>query len=226
MTIASTPKFVSFDLYGTLVDYAYDRNVRRILGARLSPDIVDAFELAGESFRFDEVMGDWRPYHEVIDRALRRTMRKLGIEYREGDGRQAYESIGTFVPYPDVPPALERLATAYPLVILSNADDAQIVHNVERLGVPIHAVFTAEQARAYKPRLGAFEYMLDRLGVGPDEIVHVSSSLMYDHRPAHDVGIRHKVLMDRGWEPAQPWLEYTRITDIGELPALLGVGNA
>lgn len=223
MTIEITPKFVSFDLYGTLVDYRLDQNVRRILGDRLPADKVDAFEAAGEVIRFDEVMGDWRPYSEVIPRALRRTMEKVGLEYRDDDGRQAYESIGTFEPYPDVPPALARLATKYPIVILSNADDAQIAHNVARLGVPVHAVLTAEQARAYKPRLAAFEYMLKTLGARPDEIVHVSSSPMYDHRPAQDCGITNKVLMDRGWEPDQPWLNYVRITDIADLPGVLGV---
>jgi 2-haloacid dehalogenase len=219
------PKFVSFDLYGTLINYEYDRNVRRILGDRLPAEIADAFEVAGEAIRFDEVMGDWKPYHEIIDRSLRRTMKKFGIEYRDGDGRQAYESITTFGPYPDVPAVLRTLAEEYPLVILSNADDAQIVHNVERLEAPIHAVITAEQARAYKPRLAAFEHMLEKLGAAPDEIVHVSSSPMYDHRPANDAGIVHKVYMDRGWEPDQPWLNYVRITDIAELPAVLGAAQ-
>jgi 2-haloacid dehalogenase len=220
--IEIVPKFVSFDLYGTLIHYEYDKNVRLILGDRLPESITDEFELAGEAIRFDEVMGDWKPYHEIIDRSLRRTMKKFGIEYHDGDGRRAYEAISTFGPYPDVPPALGTLAERYPLVILSNADDAQIVHNVERLGVPVHSVITAEQARAYKPRLAAFEFLLEKLGARPDEIVHVSSSPMYDHRPANDVGIANKVYLDRGWEPDQPWLRYVRITDIAELPVVLG----
>jgi len=224
--IGIVPRFVSFDLYGTLIDYEYDRSVRRILGDRLPADTVDAFELAGEAIRFDEVMADWKPYHEIIARSLRRTMEKFGIEYRDGDGRQAYEAITTFGPHPDVPAALRTLAARYPLVILSNADDAQIAHNVVRLGAPIHAVITAEQARAYKPRLAAFEHMLAVLGARPDEIVHVSSSPMYDHRPANDVGIAHKVYLDRGWEPDQPWLNYVRITDIAELPVVLGAAQA
>lgn len=223
MTIQIRPRFVSFDLYGTLVDYQYDWNVRRILGDRLPPELVDDFEIAGEAIRLDEVMGDWKPYHEVIARSLRRTMEKFRLDYRDEDGRQAYDAITGFEPYPDVPPALARLGEAYPLVILSNADDDQIRHNVARLGVPLHAVITAEQARAYKPRLGAFEHMLKALGAAPDEIVHVSSSPMYDHRPAQDVGITNKVLMDRGWEPDQPWLSYARITDIAQLPEVLGV---
>ena len=91
--------------------------------------------------------------------------------------------------------------------------------------MPLHAVITSEQNRAYKPRLAAFEGMLRALGAAPNEIVHVSSSPMYDHRPAQDVGITNKVLMDRGWEPDQPWLSYVRIRDIAELPDVLGVAT-
>lgn len=223
MAIDIVPRFVSFDLYGTLIHFQFDKNVRRILGDRLPPELVDRYETVGDVIRHDEALGDWRPYPELIDRAMRRTANKVGIEYRPEDGRQAWESISTFGPYPDVPPALRALATRYPLVILSNAADDQIGHNIARLEAPIHKVITAEQARAYKPRLAAFEHMLDVLGASPDEIVHVSSSPMYDHRPANDLGIRNKVLMDRGWEPDQPWLNYVRITSISELPPLLGV---
>lgn len=223
MAIDIVPRFVTFDLYGTLIHYRYNENVRRILGDRLPASLVDEFETVHETYRFDEILGDWRPYPEVIERALRRTMRRFGIEERADDGRLAFESIGTFGPYPDVPPALRRLATRFPIVILSNAADTQIVHNVARLGVPVHAVLTAEGARAYKPRVRAFEYLLERLDARPDEIVHVSSSPMYDLRPANDIGIRNKVLMDRGWEHPQPWLRYERITDIAQLPDLLGI---
>jgi hypothetical protein len=60
-----------------------------------------------------------------------------------------------------------KIGDKIPLVILSNAMDEQIHHNVAKLGAPFHAVYTAEQAQAYKPRYQAFEYMFDQLGCGP-----------------------------------------------------------
>lgn len=60
--------------------------------------------------------------------------------------------------------------------ILSMAMDDQIMANVDKLGAPFHRVCTAQQAQAYKPRFRAFEYMLDSLGCGPEDITHVSSS--------------------------------------------------
>jgi 2-haloacid dehalogenase len=75
----------------------------------------------------------------------------------------------------------------------------------------------------YKPRLGAFEYMFDKLGVTPDEIVHVSASPMYDLRTAAVMGIERKVYVDRGFEHDEHWLGYERITDIADLPVLFGL---
>ena len=117
------PKFVSFDMNGTLIHYRQDETIRKVLGDRLPAEVVDDFELAGEQIRFDECMGDWRPMNEVIEAALRRTMAKFGVEYREGDARAVYDQIPTWGPYPGVTAALRRLAEAYPLVILTNTDD-------------------------------------------------------------------------------------------------------
>jgi 2-haloacid dehalogenase len=88
---------------------------------------------------------------------------------------------------------------------------------------PFHAVFTAQQAQAYKPRLQAFEYMLDQLGCGPEDILHVSSSLRYDLMSADDLGVYNKVFVDRGHGPGNPAYRYQQIQDIGGLPAIVGL---
>jgi 2-haloacid dehalogenase len=41
--------------------------------------------------------------------------------------------------------------------------------------------------------------------------------------PAHDLGIRNKVFVARGHEPATPGYGYEEIKDIGGLPALVGL---
>lgn len=104
----------------------------------------------------------------------------------------------TWGPHADVPAGLSRIADKIPLVVLSNASDDQIQKNVDLLGAPFHRVYTAQQAQAYKPRLQAFEYMLDQLGCSPEDILHVSSSLRYDLMSADDLGIKNKVFVNRG----------------------------
>ncbi|MCP5093898.1 MAG: haloacid dehalogenase type II, partial [Gammaproteobacteria bacterium] len=86
-----------------------------------------------------------------------------------------------------------------------------------------HAVFTAEQAQAYKPQFKAFEYMFEQLGCEPADCLHVSSSLRYDLIPAHELGIKDKVYVNRGYEPSVPYYQYHEITDLSGLPTLLGL---
>jgi 2-haloacid dehalogenase len=217
------PKFVSFDMNGTLIHFRINDAIRRVLRDRLPAEIADEFVQSGNDYRIDECMGEWKPFHQIVGHALERTCARFGVEYREGDGRAVYDEIPTWGPYPGVPEALRRLAEAYPLVIVTNTDDAHASQLVENLQAPFEVVITAEQMGVYKPRLRALEYMLDKLGAAPDEIVHVSASPKYDLRPAADLGIKHKVYMDRGFEPDQPWLGYERISDIADLPVLLGL---
>ena len=96
--------------------------------------------------------------------------------------------------------------------------DEQIRNNVDKLGAPFHAVYTAEQAQAYKPRFRAFEYMLDQLGCTPQDVLHVSSSLRYDLMPAHDLRITNKVYANRGYEPTNPSYGYQEVKDFSGLP--------
>jgi 2-haloacid dehalogenase len=222
--VASTsfsPKYVTFDCYGTLTHFQMSRITRELLTERgVASDVVERVLETFEAYRIDEVMGDWKPYRQVIADAYRRALAWFDIEYREEDASYIYEDVPNWGPHPDVPEGLKRLAERYRLVILSNAADDQIHHNVEKLEAPFHAVLTAQQARAYKPRLAAFEYMFDQLGCGPEDVVHVSSSLRYDLMSAHDLGITNKVYVNRGYEPSTPYYGYVEIESIEQLPDL------
>ncbi|MEV0244795.1 haloacid dehalogenase type II [Streptomyces sp. NPDC050674] len=217
------PKFISFDMNGTLTHFRIGDAIRRVLGDRLPQELVADFTRAGNMYRIDECMGEYKPFDRIVTDALVRTCARFGVEYREGDGQAVYDEIPTWTPYPGVTEALRRLAEEYPLVIVTNSDDAFAPQLVENLKAPFEVVITAEQMGVYKPRLRAFEYTLDKLGAAPDEIVHVSASPKYDLRPAAALGIKHMVYMDRGFEPDEPWLGYERITDIADLPVLLGL---
>ena len=222
--MTSRPKYITFDCYGTLTNFRMGDVAREMYADRVPAARMDAFVKDFAQYRLDEVMGDWRPYDEILVNAIRRTCRRWKIGYREGEGRKYYDAVPTWGPHPDVAEPLARIAPKIPLVILSNASDDQIQQNVDKLGAPFHKVFTAEQAQAYKPRLAAFEYMLDNLNCGPEDILHVSSSFRYDLMPAHDMKIKNKAFVARGHEvPANAFYGYQQITDIGGLAALVGL---
>lgn len=217
------PKYITFDCYGTLTWFQMNRIAAEMFKDRVPADRMDRFIEDFASYRFDEILGDWKPYDRVIANAVGRTCRAWGIDHTDAEAQAYYDDIPNWGPHPDVPAPLARVAEHYPLVILSNASDDQIRSNVDKLGAPFHAVYSAQQAGAYKPRFRAFEYMFDQLGCGPADVLHVSSSLRYDLMPAHGLRIENKVYVNRGYEPSAPDYGYQEIPDLGGLPGILGL---
>ena len=177
------PKYITFDCYGTLTNFQMAEAAQKIYGEQLDQPRMVQFIKNFAAYRLDEILGDWKPYNEVIHNAVERTCRKNGVTFRDEDARSIYDTVPSWGPHADVPAGLAKVAKEIPLVILSNAMNEQIMHNVEKLGAPFHAVFTAQQANAYKPRFQAFEYMFDMLGCNPEDVMHCSSSFRYDLMP-------------------------------------------
>lgn len=222
--IAIRPEFVTFDCYGTLINFEIAAVTRRLLGDQVTQEEFDAFIPIFRAYRYDQVCGDsYYDYEQVLEDAFTRTCRRWKLSVPEGSGKAFGDAVRSWGPHADVPDPLKRLAAGFPLVILSNADDSFLNISVPRLGADFHAVYTAEQAGAYKPRYQAFEYMIDTLGVAPDKILHVSSHTRYDIMPATDLGITNTVLLDRGYDPPSPSYGYVRVESLDELNTLLGL---
>ena len=217
------PKFITFDCYGTLIYFEMSNMARKLFADRVSPEDMPQFTKDFAAYRLDEVLGAWKPYADVIRNSVERTCKHWKLVYKKSDSEVIYQAVPTWGPHADVSEPLNRIAKEIPLVILSNAMDSQIQSNVANLGAPFTHVFTAEQAQAYKPRMQAFEYMLDNLGCNPEDLLHVSSSLRYDLMTADDIGIKHNVYVDRGHEPSTPSYNYHEIKDISGLPAIVGL---
>ncbi|KUJ16292.1 haloacid dehalogenase, type II [Mollisia scopiformis] len=225
-TIDFEPKYITFDCYGTLTDFSGMTSLtREIYGDRLEGEELERFIALFSGYRFDECLGPYKPYREVLVNAVRRTCVRTGVEFAEGEAEKFYLAVPTWGPHPDVPEGLRRLAKKYKLVILSNASDDQIMQNVEKLGAPFHAVFTAQQTKAYKPLMHGFEYMFQKLGCEPNECLHVSASVKYDILTAEAMGIKHKVLVNRkgSSDTPRPGRDCYEVKDIGELASMLGL---
>ena len=217
------PKFITFDCYGTLIRFDMAGAAQRCFSDRVDPDAMHAFTTDFSSYRLDEVLGAWKPYYDVVSNAIQRTCKKWGVTWSKADSDFIYTDCASWGPHPDVPAGLAKVAKEFPLVLLTNSMKDLIPHHEPRLGAPIYLTITAEEAGAYKPQMKGFEYMLDKLGCGPEEILHVSSSFRYDLMTAYDLGIKNKVWVNRGHEPANPYYQYTEIKDIGGLPGVVGL---
>lgn len=218
------PEYITFDCYGTLVNFEIDRATVQTLGPRVNQiKNIDTFLQEFKIIRFSEVLDKYRPYKEVLCRSLEKAMSKFGLEYDEEDGAAIVAAVPTFGPFPDVHDVMERLRQHCKIVIISNTDDELIAGNVRKIGVPFDYVITAEQSKAYKPTLPAFRYALKILGCKPSDILHVAQGFYYDIVPASKLGWARVWINRNREEGNEIHGPYHELPDLSGLPALLNI---
>ncbi len=89
--------------------------------------------------------------------------------------------------HPEAHEVLESLDL--PVCCVSNADTADLLSAIEKHKLCFDDVVSSEDARCYKPDGRIFELAMRRMGVLPDEVVHVGDSLHSDVEGARRAGI-------------------------------------
>jgi 2-haloacid dehalogenase len=184
-------EYLSFDCYGTLIDWesgilGYLLPLLRDKGCKVSGE--EILRLYSE-FEPRQQEAPYRSYREVLASVVRDLARELGVHVSAKEAGGFAESIRGWEPFSDTVPALARLKSGYKLAVLSNIDDDLFAFTAPKLQVELDFVVTAQQAQGYKPSLRNFEMLLDRLGVKKERLLHVAESLYHDVVPARALGI-------------------------------------
>lgn len=218
------PQWITFDCYGTLVDFDIDSVIVQTLGTRAERVDLARFLQTATKIRYQEAaLGEYRPYRELLRRSLARVMQQFGLAYREEDGDAIVAAVPTFGPFPEVPAVLERVRKHCKIAIISNTDDDLIAGNLERIGVPFDRVITAQQAGSYKPNIAIFQHALRQLDCEADDVLHVAQGFDYDIWPAHYLGWA-RVWVNRQGRAGDPAFgPYEEIADLTGLPSLIGI---
>jgi 2-haloacid dehalogenase len=226
-------KALSFDCYGTLIDWETG------LLAVLRPWAREqGLDMSGEELLLayaDKEAAVQREtpsalYPDVLATAFRRTGERLGAPVSDDWAQRLGDSVPDWPAFPDSPDALARLARRYQLIILSNVHRAGFAASNERLAGDFAAIITAEDVGAYKPaenHFRALDATLPGLGVDRGELLHVAQSLFHDHVPAKREGLPSVWINRRhdrpGWgataEPTEEWsfnLEFNSMADFAD----------
>ena len=191
----STFKILSFDCYGTLIDWESGLIQGLLpLTGRLRPPldrdmILEAFARQETA---QEAMTPTKPYRDVLAIVYRRLAESWNLSVAWDDCVAFGEGIAKWPAFPDSATALTILKRHFKLVILSNVDNRSFAASNARLGVAFDAVYTADDIGSYKPDPRNFTVMLDRLaerGFVKTDILHVAQSLYHDHVPAAELGL-------------------------------------
>lgn len=184
-------EYLSFDCYGTLIDWesgilGYLQPLLRSKGCLVSDEQI--LNLYSE-FEPRQQEAPYRSYREVLNSVVLDFSREFHIQVSEEEADGLANSIREWEPFADTVPALVRLKSRYKLAVLSNIDDDLLALTAPNLRVELDGVVTAQQAQSYKPSLRNFEMLLDRLGVEKERLLHVAESLYHDVVPAMRLGI-------------------------------------
>ena len=188
-------EIVTFDCYGTLVDWEGGIS-RAFIGAAAE----DGLSLEREAVlrahaEIEPVVQAeaYRSYRWVLTETARRMA--AGFHWQISEERASFlaESLPTWAPFEDTNAALSRLASAgMRLGILSNVDDDLLAGTIRHLAVPFDLLVTAEQVGTYKPNPRHFEEARRRIeqrGGGDKGWLHAAQSLFHDVAPASSLGI-------------------------------------
>lgn len=200
-------KALSFDIYGTLVDW--ENGIAQAARATaLGPYLPkDHKELMLSIERHDTTVQKEYPTMKqtgIIAEGLRRYAKELKIvedgHLSQDQVEQAAKTyggkIGEYPAFKDTVAAIQSLRKRYKLIPLSNVDreSFQVTLDGPLKGINFDAIYTAEDIGSYKPDLRNFHYLLEHVksdfGVEKDQLCHVAQSLFHDHGPAKQIGLQ------------------------------------
>ena len=186
-------KALSFDCYGTLIDWETGllTALEPLRGRSHIPDgeLLEAYGVI--EFEVEQEFPSLA-YSLLLEKVHTRLCQRLGVSEDDVEAAKLGASVGDWPAFPDSAEALRYLKQHFKLIILSNVDRASFAGSNRRLGVEFDHIFTAQDIGSYKPDLRNFEYLLDHVaeaGIAKGELLHVAQSLFHDHVPANRLGI-------------------------------------
>lgn len=186
-------EWVSFDCYGTLVDW--ETGISSAVATALEPHGVhktnaEILQLFADTEPRVQSSGEFKEYRPALREVMALIGSALGVQFTDAEMDSLPASLPHWPVFPDVHAALTSMKSRYKLAIISNVDDDLFNGSARAMGIDFDAVITSQQVRAYKPNLRGFEVAAETMGVDKPGWLHVAESLFHDIGPANRVGIK------------------------------------
>jgi 2-haloacid dehalogenase len=226
MAIPKDITWVTFDVYGTLIDWetgiweAFQKEATR-----------DGYSIDREKLfpHFFEVLrevesGSYELYAEVLRRTAVRVAKDLEWPLEPSRAGFLPDSVQRWPPFKETNANLERFTKKSSIGLVSNIDDKLLGQTRRHFRVDFDLVVTAQQVRSYKPDPAHFKEAQRRIG-GKKGWVHVASSYYHDVEPCLKLKIpvvwvnRHKEKLEQGKKAPD-----AEVTTLREAARVLGAG--
>jgi 2-haloacid dehalogenase/putative hydrolase of the HAD superfamily len=177
-------RFVTFDSYGTLIDWesgTYDAFQKEAERDGFTIDKNTLIPLFHDTQR-DIMSGSYELYAEVLRRTAVKVAEELSWDLEPSRSGFLPTSVPRWPAFRETNAQLERFAKKFELGILSNVDDKLLGATRRHFRVDFDLVVTAQQVRSYKPDPAHFKECQRRIG-GKTGWVHIASGYETDVEP-------------------------------------------
>jgi 2-haloacid dehalogenase/putative hydrolase of the HAD superfamily len=226
MAIPKTVSFVTFDVYGTLIDW--DTGVYEAFAAEGERDgfTVDRDELIP---LFHEVQqqiqaGSYELYAEVLRRTAVQIAKQLGWPLEPSRSGFLPDSVHRWKPFKETNSVLTKVAKGHKVGLISNIDDKLLGQTRRHIPLDFDLVVTAQQVRSYKPDPAHFTEAERRIGTKKGW-VHVGASYYHDVEPSLKKKIP-VIWVNRTKQQLEPGQKKpdAEVSNLKEAAKLLGIG--
>jgi len=185
MPLPKDVQFVSFDCYGTLIDWetgvyeAFQNEADRD-GFTIDRDVLIP--------RFIEIQheiqsGSYELYAEVLRRTAVKVAAELDWELESSRAQFLPDSVPRWMPFRETNAQLERFSKKFETGVLSNIDDKLLGATRRHFRTDFDLVVTAQQVRSYKPDEAHFKECARRIEKRKKNWVHIASGYDTDIEP-------------------------------------------
>ena len=184
MALPKDPKWVTFDVYATLIDW--EKGVLEAFDKEASRDgfTIERDELIPPFLEIQKEIkaGSYELYAEVLRRTAVRIAKELGWPLEPSRAGFLPDSVQAWKPFQETNAQLDRFAKKYDIGLIANIDDKLLGQTRRHFRTDFDLVVTAQQVRSYKPDPAHFKECARRIG-GKKGWVHVSADYYYDVEP-------------------------------------------
>jgi 2-haloacid dehalogenase len=185
MALPKNIQWITFDVYGTLIDWesgvadAFEREARRDGFTIDREQVVDLFLAATQDIQ----SGSYELYAEVLRQAAIRVAKEIGWPLETSRAGFLPDSVARWGAFKETNPQLKKFLSKYQTGLISNIDDKLLGQTRRHIPADFDLVVTAQQVRSYKPDPAHFNEFARRIG-GKKGWVHIGAGLHSDIEPA------------------------------------------
>jgi len=225
MALPKNITFVTFDVYGTLIDWekgVWDAFVKE---AKRDSVTLDREEVLGHFHEISRGIegGSYELYAEVLRRTAVETAKRVDWALEPSRSGFLPDSLARWAPFKETNAQLNKFNKKFQTGLISNIDDKLLGQTRRHIPSDFDLVVTAQQVRSYKPDPAHFNECARRMG-GKKGWVHIAASHYHDIDPCAKLRVptiwvnRKKEVLEPGQK--KPTVEVKTLLEAAKLLGL------